>query len=821
VQPLSKEHDTNHDGSSTNEWKLFIDSIEDYGMFMLDLEGRVRTWNRGAQKMNGYAPAEIIGRHFSTFYPAADIAAGKPARELAEAIEHGRVEDEGFRLRKDGTRFWANVIITTLRDDRGQPRGFAKVTRDLTARLRHEEDLRRSDERFRLLVDSVRDYAIFMLDPSGRVATWNLGAQAIKGYRAEEIIGKHFSTFYPPHDLAAGKPEWELEVAIEQGRVEDEGWRVRKDGSLFWASVVITALRDARGELFGFAKVTRDLSARRAWEEALRRSEERFRLLIDSVVDYAMYMLDPTGKVTTWNHGAEKLKGYSAREVIGRNFAMFFPEQDRLAGKPEKELKVAVEQGRFEEEGYRARKDGSLFWANVVLTPMRDSSGQLLGFAKVTRDLTARAEAERIARELVREQAARAAAQEAEAQVRAAAESAARAAAQAAEAGRLKDEFLATVSHELRTPLNAIVGWSSLLTSRTSEASILKGLNVIHRNAIAQARIVDDILDVSRVIAGKLRLELALTDLLQVVKDAMEVLRPACEAREITMELSASEGEYRLMADADRLQQVVWNLLSNAVKFSKKRGSIRLRVETFDSSYALTVEDDGQGIAPEFLPFVFERFKQADSSATRRVGGLGLGLALVSHLVELHGGRVSATSRGVGHGASFRVVLPVRAIVQPRGDAVRSAAMSVPSAEGCSSGRDLQGVRVLVVDDEEDARELLSAAFSSAGGEVATAASASEGFEVFRRFRPAVIVSDIGMPTEDGYSFIQRVRELEQTEGSYVPALALTAYARNEDRVAAMTAGFTSHLGKPVEPEALLREVVSLVRSRGENTEMH
>ena len=248
-------------------YRLLVESVRDYAIFALDPTGHVLTWNAGAQRFKGWTANEIVGRHFSIFYPPEDIATGKPERELREAVLHGSIEDEGWRIRKDGTRFWADVVITALRDDSGELVGFAKVTRDLTHRRNADEHLRASEERFRLLVQSVRDYAIFMLDPEGRVATWNEGAQRIKGYTAEEIIGRHFSAFYPAETRATGFPQHELEVAAAKGRFEDEGWRLRKDGSLFWASVIITALRDPTGALVGFAKVTRDLTERRQAEE--------------------------------------------------------------------------------------------------------------------------------------------------------------------------------------------------------------------------------------------------------------------------------------------------------------------------------------------------------------------------------------------------------------------------------------------------------------------------------------------------------------------------------------------------------------------------
>jgi PAS domain S-box-containing protein len=253
-----------------------------------------------------------------------------------------------------------------------------------------ENEVIRSDARFRLLVENVVDYAIFLLDPGGHIASWNMGAARIKGYAKHEIIGKHFSIFYPQQEIAAGKCERELAIATEQGRFEEEGWRLRKDGSRFWASVTITAIRDPEGRLVGFGKVTRDLTGRRRAEEELKRSEERLRLMISSVKDYAIFVLDPTGHVASWNPGAERLKGYSADEIIGQHFSRFYPAEDVRAGKCEMELAGAQKDGRFEDEGWRIRKDGSRFWANVVITPVRDEAGTLVGFAKVTRDLSER-----------------------------------------------------------------------------------------------------------------------------------------------------------------------------------------------------------------------------------------------------------------------------------------------------------------------------------------------------------------------------------------------------------------------------------------------
>jgi PAS domain S-box-containing protein len=403
---------------SWDDCRLLVESVVDYAIFMLDAEGHVTTWNIGAEKIKGYTADEIIGQHFSKFFTREDIEGGKPERELELAIRQGRFEDENWRVRKDGTRFWANVVITALRDEGGKLRGFGKVTRDLTARRAVEEELRRAEQRFHQLIDAVIDYAIFLLDPSGRVATWNSGAHRLKGYAADEIIGKEFSNFYTPEDRAAGKPARILEAVRRDGRYEDEGWRVRKDGSRFWANVVITSLRGDGGELLGFAKVTRDLTERRRAEEELRRSEERFRLLVENAGDYAIYMLDAEGHVTTWNRGAERMKGYAAPEVMGKSFSMFFPDEDVATGKPARELVVAKRQGRFEDEGWRVRKDGTRFWVHAVLTALRNVHGDLVGYAKITRDLTTKKATEEAERRVLVEQAARQTAEAAEQKVR-------------------------------------------------------------------------------------------------------------------------------------------------------------------------------------------------------------------------------------------------------------------------------------------------------------------------------------------------------------------------------------------------------------------
>lgn len=662
--------------------------------------------------------------------------------------------------------------------------------------------IRESEERFRLLVESVRDYAIFMLDPDGHVLTWNAGAERFKGYRAEEIIGQHFSRFYPPEDLARGLPEYELRVATDTGAFETDGWRVRKDGSQFWANVVITAVRGADSELLGFAKVTRDLTRRRAHDEELRRSEERFRLLVDGVSEYAIFMLDPNGRVATWNSGAERIKGYKASEIIGQHFSIFYPPDAKESGWPEHELRVAAEEGRFVDTGWRVRKDGTTFWANVTISALRDDSGQLLGYAKLTRDLT----------EIKRAEAMELANQQREEMLDA--ERNARMAAQ--RTTRLKDEFLATLSHELRTPLSAILGWTQVLLkdapSRSADAQ-RRAVEVIDRNARAQVKLIDDLLDLSRITTGKLRLDLHQVSFASIVEAALDTAMPAATTKGIRLKVILGATQDVVSADSARLQQVVWNLLTNAIKFTPKGGQIQVLLQRVNSHLELSVSDTGIGIAANYLPHVFERFSQWDSSTTRSVGGLGLGLAISKQLVELHGGIIKAASKGEGLGATFSVELPLSIVqLQDEGSPRVHPTAETQSTELLSLPR-LEGVHVFLVDDEPDARELLRTVLQDQGAKVTSFVTAEEALATLKTTRPTVLVCDIGMPKMDGYQLIRALRALEP-RGDRLPALALTAFARAEDRKRSLVAGYQAHLAKPFDVAELILLIADLVGRR-------
>ena len=626
---------------------------------------------------------------------------------------------------------------------------------------------------YRLLVESVREYAIFALDRTGHVLTWNPGAERFKGWKAEEIIGRHFSTFYPPEDIAAGKPSRELREAERLGSIEDDGWRLRKDGTRFWANVTITALRDDSGQLIGFAKVTRDMTERRAAEQQLRENEARFRLIVHSVRDYAIFMLDPNGRVATWNEGAERIKGYTADEIIGQHFSVFYPQDAIVTQFPQYELKVATATGRFEDEGWRVRKDGSLFWASVIITALRDETGKLVGFAKVTRDLTER----RRAQERALADARRVADMEA--------------------SNRAKSEFLATLSHELRTPLNAIVGWVHVLqtSALASDDQRRQALSAIDRNARIQTRLIEDLLDVSRMIQGRVSLTVAPQDLRDVIDAAVETTRPAAAAKEIVIACDHWNEPVPVIADEHRLQQVIWNLLANSVKYTPRGGRIDVSLKAEAGRAIVRVSDSGEGIDPAFLPHVFEPFRQGTTTATR--SGLGLGLAIVRRLVDLHGGRISVESAGVGQGATFIVSLPMALSVAETG------AIDVPPEP--RFGR----LRVLVAEDDADSAAAVTAILQLHGCETQTASTASECLRLAREWQADVLICDVGLPDDDGYGLLRRLRSLP--EGEHLPAIALTAYSRPEDRARALAAGFRAHLSKPLDPEQLLRELTSAV----------
>jgi len=609
----------------------------------------------------------------------------------------------------------------------------------------------------RLLVEQTRDYGLFVLDPTGHIVTWNAGAQRIKGYFPDEIIGQHFSRFYLPAAVESGWPDYELRVATREGRFEDEGWRVRKDGSRFWASVTITALRDDDGNLLGFSKITRDLSDRKQHEEALRQSEERFRLLVDGVVDYAIYMLDTEGMVDSWNIGAERIKGYRRDEVLGTHFSRFYTPEDIEKGKPWNELATARKEGRAEDEGWRVRKDGTRFWARVVVSAMRDQEGHLRGYAKVTQDLSDRRHIQDL------EQAA-----------------------------RNVEEFIATLAHELRNPLAPIRAAVQTVMRMPAEEPAVRALHdVIDRQSAHLTRIVEDMIDISRINRGAIDIARDPVEVQEILRRSVEATGPQVEAAHHNLNVSC-EGDICVEGDSSRLTQLVTNLLTNAVRYTPDGGEIGLDARIDGREVVIAVCDNGRGIEPDYIERIFDMFVQGRPALERVGAGMGIGLALSRRIAILHGGSLVARSEGAGKGACFELRLPV--IAGSRRPAPQPGSES-QAAEGSH--------RVLVVDDNVDAAESIAMLLQELGNEAHVVHDGPAALVACERLKPDVVLLDIGMPDMDGYEVARRLR------ASYpgLRIVALTGWGQAGDRARTQAAGFDLHLVKPVELEPLIAAV--------------
>jgi PAS domain S-box-containing protein len=509
--------------------------------------------------------------------------------------------------------------------------------------------------------------------------------------------------------------------------------------------------------------------------------------IVDSADD-AIISKTLVGTITSWNKAAERIFGYTAEEAVGRNIKLIIPtelhsEEDEILARLRRGEKI----DHF--QTIRQAKDGRRIDISLTVSPIRDAAGNVTGASKVARDVSLQ---KRIERE--REEAL------------ARAEAAYR---QVQEADRAKDEFLANLSHELRSPLTAIVGWATLLVNgRLRDEQAQRAYAAILRGAELQTQLVNDLLDVSRIITGKLRLNLEALDLPNAVQSAVDAIQPTAEAKGVRLQVTVDSGAVTVIGDPDRLQQIFWNLLSNAIKFTPKHGRVQALVERIDSHIEITVADSGIGINPELLPYIFDRFRQGESGPSRSYGGLGLGLAIVRYLVEQHGGTVRAHSRGEGQGSTFTVRLPVAPI--KRSVEAKDQAFARPDSLFDQPGPSLRQLRVLLVDDEYEAREAVSTILSGAEAEVRLAGSAAEALAILKEWRPDVLVSDIGMPGEDGYTLIRKLRARSLEEGGNIPAVALTAYARTEDRLRALSSGYQMHVPKPVRPIELLTVIASI-----------
>jgi PAS domain S-box-containing protein len=602
--------------------RAVTDSVKDYAIFLLDPQGIVVTWNVGAERLKGYTAPEIIGQSIERFYTEQDRAAGLSSALLAEAAREGRVEHEGWRVRKDGSRFWADVIINRIQGKSGELIGFTKVTRDLTDRRKTDDDLRQSEERLRRMIESVKDYAIFMLDPQGRVTSWNAGAERLKGFTAAEIVGQHFSRFYLPEDLAARKPERELEIASATGRFEEEGWRLRKDGTRFWANVVLSAVRDGEHRLLGFTKITRDMTERRqAAEKVMQRAMQQ-----------------------------------SAVSSLGL-YALQTPDLDRVR---DRALDVIRETLRVDDVRILSAGEPAPRAAMTAVIHAADAQGESGTLAVLSgRELNAndtaflQAVANVVAAAFIRARAE----ERLRAAERQAVEERGRTL-QAQQALNERDDFISVAAHELRTPLTAL----QLKLQGLARAGSIERKTERLGGAVRQTRrltqLVDRLLDVSRIAQGRVEIRPETFDIAVLVRQVAEDFRePAVQARS-PLQLHLAEQVHGTW-DRLRIEEVLVNLLSNAVKYGAGK-PIVVTLDAASDTVRLAVADQGIGIAPEDVGRIFGRFQRA--APIRNYGGMGLGLFITRHIVEAHGGTISVVSK-VGEGATFVVELPSRRTV--------------------------------------------------------------------------------------------------------------------------------------------------------------
>ena len=607
---------------------------------MLDKDGYVKYSNPAATAITGYSADELLNQSLSLFYSDGNDST-KSGYELSQALKKGKYMSEGWRIKKGEARFWGEILLSPVYDEKNTLAGYSCIIRDISEKKQLELELRKNEERYHLMVEGVKDYAIFMLDANGYIQTWNDGAKRIKGYNSNEIIGKHFSIFYRAEDLENKKPERELTIAIKEGRYEEDGWRVKKNGSVFWANVVLTALYSEQNKLIGFSKLTRDLTERKRKEEELQQSEERYRSLVEQVTDYGIFMLDEKGRIASWNEGARRIKGYNADEIIGKYFAIFYPEEDILNGKPAYELKVARAEGKFEEEGWRLKKDGSRFWANVVITAVYNKQGILVGFSKVTRDLTERKKSERELRDSY--DSYRKLAHELRVTNT-----------ELSHANEELEQFTSIVSHDLQEPVRTIKSFLTLIDIKLDQVQsadlklyINKALNAAGR----MKELIQNLLHYSQLSKDEITREEVNVALL--FNEALKNLESSVDASkaQITIENEVDT----IYGDRVQLVQLIQNLVSNALKFtSSETPQIKIKCTKEDGHVKFAVSDNGIGIARGDLNKVFEIFRRLNTA--KEYPGTGIGLAICKKIVDRHQGKIWPESKP-GKGTTFYFTL--------------------------------------------------------------------------------------------------------------------------------------------------------------------
>jgi PAS domain S-box-containing protein len=760
-----------------------------------DEQGRVIQLNSVAEALTGWTEADAVGKRLEEVFVIINEQTRRPAENpigkvLREHVTVG-LANHTLLISKDGREIPVDDSAAPIKTAEGQVTGAVMVFRDVSERRRVEQErtaLVEAEQLARADAEAAEHRLRVALE-AGRMGTWQWtmgtgdlkwspGLEAIHGYAPGTFPGTFEAFHQEIHSDDRDRTLTAITEAVQEHRDHHIEYRiVRGDGTMRWVEGRGQLFFNDRGEPDRMVGVCADVTER-------KQSEERFRLAIDAAPT-AMLVVNGHGTITYANALSEPLFGYTPDEMVGKSIEELVPARFRSqhteyrTGFTADATRRSMGAGR---DLYALCKDGSEVPVEIGLSPF-ETDGGAFTVAAVT-DISERKQMEKDLLERRRH---------------------------AEHANRLKDQFLAMVSHELRTPLNAVLGWADILQrGGIDDTKRGRAANAIYTNAARQVQLIDELLDVSRIISGKLRLARATMDLAEIVRTAVEVVQPSAERKRIDLALEIDPSLNTFYADPGRLQQIAVNLLSNAIKFTPDGGGVRVHVRRVNSMVEISVTDTGQGIPSDFLPLVFEPFHQADGSSTRRHGGLGLGLAIVKHLVEAHGGTVSAESAGESQGSTFIVRLPTVAVMtdeREAGLATSGSAVPPQPVPGC-----LEAISVLVVDDDADGRELVAATLEHYGAGVMTAASAAEALDLLQTKRVSVLLADIAMPDEDGYSLIRKLRALPSPQRAAIPAAALTSFAREEDRQHAIQAGFQLHLTKPIDTRSLVHAVVNLAQ---------
>jgi PAS domain S-box-containing protein len=760
LQQASRERDETLEALRASNQKIvtILGSITDL-FYALDHEWRFTEINRQTEMRFGKTRDELIGRVIWEVYP--DTINSPLFHNFHKTMEEGVAAH--FEL---PSKMWSGVWYEVHAYPTVE--GLSVYLRDISERKRAEA----SNQLLASIVESSED-AIVSKDLNGIISSWNKSAERIFGYTAREAIGRPVTMLIP---MERFDEEPAILQRIMKGQSVDhyETVRQRKDGTVIDISLTISPIRNAEGEIIGASKIARDIGDRKRIEE-----EIRFQAHLLSAVEQAVIATDLKGTILYWNLFAEWLYGWAGTEALGANVVDLIPAVD--AKTRAEEILTKLRDGEsWSGEFLTRRKDGSVFSAQVTDSPLFDQDGELIGIVGVSVDITERKRAEEeLAKVLERERQARN---------------------DAEEANRLKDEFLATLSHELRNPLNVILGYAEvLLRSEEAKASafVKRAAEILKRNALAQSQLVRDLLDLSRLHRGKLSLNREVVSLMTMIANAVETVQAEANAKGV--ELNVVTPEEVLFVDADplRIEQVVWNLLNNSVKFTPAGGKVTIWIGSEDNQALVSVEDTGEGIEPSFIPHVFEMFRQADATNSRRHAGLGIGLALVQQLMQLHNGTVEVSSRGRGHGAEFTIKLPLS----------RESKQSVTSVQQTDDAA-LSEMRILVVDDSVDSVEMLRRLFEMDGAIVNTARSGPEALQIARSEQFDVILSDISMPGMDGFELLRLLRDIPSARDT--PVLAITGFGRAEDVARANAEGFFTHVTKPIDLAQLVATLQEL-----------